>query len=817
VKPILDANNRWKREKYRLAALVGVAALSSFMVLLAAAWIISGLIEDRALTKADVLKSLTVAGLRAPDMASAMAAAASADPEAWKLTQEEADDFLRSSIFDPAEISVFNRTAAKVIGRGKDVDGHPNAVFDSGQIRRIALAGRGMLFQDLPQRVDCGDRLNDLVATNGEMHVVKRGNKLSVCGMSYEWPYFDGQKAETLVAAALHPLGKYLAYLSCSDPNCESGAIKIVDIQQRRLEAEWDLRKIKDNMQSVSFLTLGAGFVAIGGCARINSKTQSCATSAVKVFDWGQRLVNAWQVDSPKIRAIALSNRWAAFAYDDPGTASTSIEATGRIQVKRVHNLKFTGQSFKPPEDDRNCEAPGGTAERLVFSEGGRNLISVNSQGMFSVFRVENVPFQGAIRNDGIKSEDCYTVNGCTQFIAGNSFAVARDSGEFVLGYSMYQGEKLNVSETELNGEACIEFMSKGNTVELPGGKCSEAPPGFGTSKGWRTVSVSKDGKVVAAASFNMGRVWVKGSNNRFVLVEMGRSPGRVASVAVSSDGRKIAWGKEEGHVELWEVDPDKGTILSTGELDPPLPYDCVRPRIPGPFYYRVTGLVFTRPSKNEELLAAADGDGCVQGYVMGPGVTADRIWKRAARNAVLNISVDETGSWLAAGTVNGDILVWDLKSDNSSPTTIKADLPWTGSLVWLKSESNGSIILAANARWGPIGLWQLRRGLSTAVGSIPYHNILPQVWLAGRGTTALAGGDEQLFAFNLDGRLIELRPYSSEGDARRDMQRLACAQGAASALEADPRVWQQTLTGSALRNSTWIKRQIGERCLLRR
>jgi hypothetical protein len=121
-------------------------------------------------------------------------------------------------------------------------------------------------------------------------------------------------------------------------------------------------------------------------------------------------------------------------------------------------------------------------------------------------------------------------------------------------------------------------------------------------------------------------------------------------------------------------------------------------------------------------------------------------------------------------------------------------------------------MILAANARWGPIGLWQVTRAKEPETRTV-VEELVRAIWLAGRGTAALAGNENGLVALNVDGRLLEIRPYLNADEAKTDMVQLACNRAATAALEASEAVWSSVLVGTAAKKRTDMKTEFKRIC----
>jgi len=863
VQPIIESNRIWHERLYQIIAVASVAVVALSIIVFAGMQAVDAIGAASRVSREDVEDSIGLAKLAAPDVGVAVAAVVADKPEAWGfrprgaateprsavpeqpegsgLQPRGAARELRSAVFDEPEISLFGRAGSAVTALGKDVDGRPYAITAPRRVHGVSLSGTRLNLEDKQVPPGCADGSMKLVATNGELYLATSDRGVRICeAASAPRDYNDElEQGENLLAAALHPLGRYFAYVACARP-CQTARIALVDIAKKAKIKSWTLeppvraepvRTVSDKkdsdkkdsdrtdpdrmpMRDVTALTLGPGLIAVGSCGDRSSGTANhkCAESVVKVFDWDGQQLNAWSVSSPKIRAIALSDHWAAFAYDSP-TRRTGAQPgeihSGRIQLKRVRVAGPEGR-FRPPQDARNWASVGGSSDALTFADGERTIISGNDSGLLTVRRVENVPFQGAVMSDGIQQQsNCAADSQCAKLSAGQFLASARKSNEFVSSYATFP-EIENVAQSQPLLQHCLSIWTHGKDVTSPDWECRKAPKGFGNWS-WRSVSVSDDGNVVAAAGLNglsqdLGRAWIRDGSGSFKQIAHAQS-GSIA--AVSADGGRIAWGQDQGHVAIWSL--KDGTVNKIWALNPPLSYDCVRPRV-GPLSFRVTGLAFAG-GMEDQTLVVADSDGCIAGYRILPEDASEQLWTLPATGSIQTgsiqtISLDTTGSWLAAGTVNGDILVWNLNRARSEPLSIRARLPWVGSIVWLKGDKDDSMILAANARWGPVGLWEISLPKSPEK-RLDEQVLVPAIWLAGRGTAALATDGNGLFALNVDGRLLEIRPYLNADEAKKDLVHLACTRAAASAFSANETVWTGVLVGTAAGKRAEIEKEL--------
>src|SRR5262249_42059088 len=160
------SNRKWRMRRYQGVALGAVFAVVCSLAIFAAS-----VISVTRISRNDVLESLKTANKSSPDIAAALAAVFSTTAHglSWTsdLTEPEAEQALRSAVFEHAEISGFGRTLSKINKLGKDIDGHPIVIVDSGRVRTIQLSGYGIEFKEFNYRAGCEDNSSELIATNG--------------------------------------------------------------------------------------------------------------------------------------------------------------------------------------------------------------------------------------------------------------------------------------------------------------------------------------------------------------------------------------------------------------------------------------------------------------------------------------------------------------------------------------------------------------------------------------------------------------------------------------------------------------------------
>jgi hypothetical protein len=130
---------------------------------------------------------------------------------------------------------------------------------------------------------------------------------------------------------------------------------------------------------------------------------------------------------------------------------------------------------------------------------------------------------------------------------------------------------------------------------------------------------------------------------------------------------------------------------------------------------------------------------------------------------------------------------VWSLEdNDIQAPEEINTKIIWVSTIAW-RDGGNGTHLLAMNARWGPVGLWFVRRGENQRLS---VRSALPNTWLQPRGTASLAvtqNGD--VYALSSAGQLSKIGFFKTPREASNQFEDFACRLAGAS-LHADKREW---------------------------
>jgi WD40 repeat protein len=233
------------------------------------------------------------------------------------------------------------------------------------------------------------------------------------------------------------------------------------------------------------------------------------------------------------------------------------------------------------------------------------------------------------------------------------------------------------------------------------------------------TSLAGRDGKVVSVGANRQVIVWDRVRGN---AVDRFQLPvGQEAEVAVSPDGSRIAFARD-GDVVLRELTSRRDTVLDTAKAG-------------------VRRLAF---SPDGRRLAAVDDD---------LGLVVWSVERRTPRRLATlprdghSIAFDPQGRWVAVGTLDGEVMLYDLRSGQRYQLQVSLDPAPIGMVGSLAFSPDGMTLLASSSdtaivRW-ELGTFQHRflRSPDTSIGEFNglLSNVVPLVFLPD-GVTVLSG-----------------------------------------------------------------------------
>ena len=220
------------------------------------------------------------------------------------------------------------------------------------------------------------------------------------------------------------------------------------------------------------------------------------------------------------------------------------------------------------------------------------------------------------------------------------------------------------------------EQMNKGPVAELLGHRGAVTDVRFDPASDWRLTTAGYDGT---------GRVWQLPA--RTVLPSSG---GSILSAELSRDDQYLVTAENNGDLRVYNTNPKAGPADQWSELS----------RTSLNRYGQLIGASFSPDGLN--VLAAGDLSRApsVFNWQSGSHLDALNPWVRQIRTQPV-VSAD--GRRVAAGDVKGDVIVWDLESQE---ITAKLTSGGEGSLVAMLAAVPGSDWFAAASTDGTVRLW---------------------------------------------------------------------------------------------------------------
>ncbi|GAB4209007.1 MAG: hypothetical protein Fur006_68380 [Coleofasciculaceae cyanobacterium] len=238
-----------------------------------------------------------------------------------------------------------------------------------------------------------------------------------------------------------------------------------------------------------------------------------------------------------------------------------------------------------------------------------------------------------------------------------------------------------------------------------------------------------------------VGKVEEYEEYNRF-QEQKGQSAG-VLSVSLSSDGKTLASGGDDGTVMLWKLDGTKVGSLSTRSD-------------------RVYSVSF---SPDRKTLASGSGDGIVTLWELN-GTEVREVRSFPTQNArVYSVSFSPDRKTLASGSGDGTVTLWKL--DGTKVTSFsKQSLP-----VYSVSFSPDGKTLASGSGDGTVTLWELNGTEVREVRSLPTQSAgVSSISFNPKDKTLASGSlDETVTLWKLDGTKVRSFPRQNTGVSSRN------------------------------------------------
>ena len=194
-------------------------------------------------------------------------------------------------------------------------------------------------------------------------------------------------------------------------------------------------------------------------------------------------------------------------------------------------------------------------------------------------------------------------------------------------------------------------------------------------------LALSADGRCVVARSRDGLCIWTVVNDKFFVRAITRRS---VVSVAISSDGKRVASGSADGKIVVLDAE--------SGEL------------IWGPIEGHskaVTFVMFSPP--DERRVISASVDGAILVWDVGGGF-ADPCVSETHTRAIRAVSFSRCGKHIVSGSEDKTVRIWDVDSGKQLPRTFKGH---TRSVRSVSFSLNGKHVVSGSSD-GTIGIWDV-------------------------------------------------------------------------------------------------------------
>lgn len=255
-------------------------------------------------------------------------------------------------------------------------------------------------------------------------------------------------------------------------------------------------------------------------------------------------------------------------------------------------------------------------------------------------------------------------------------------------------GKRLILKREEADGDNGLGFVHRSGSTHFhwtPEGNVTKAlPPKFAPTP-VASFAVSPDGtKLLTGGRDGLVRVWnINSEKLLFEFDRVGGSP--VFAVGWNDDGRRAVTGCNDGTVLVWNT--ESGKLLAT-EKGPASPIRCARISLAG--HRVVTG----------------NDDGSLCFWELTDGATLRLVRRQAGYSgSVAQLDIDPSARFVAAGSADNSVRVWNLADGNPAGPVIKHRDHTSVWGVLVRFTPDGERLVTTGSFDSSAHLWDFRSG----------------------------------------------------------------------------------------------------------
>jgi WD40 repeat protein len=334
-------------------------------------------------------------------------------------------------------------------------------------------------------------------------------------------------------------------------------------------------------------------------------------------------------------------DRVEAVAFAPDGKRVATGGSDGRVVLWDAVTLKRLGAE----------KAAGGALHTLVFSPDGRRLAAAGADGKLTLWD-SDAGFRGGVwlpahsrpvRKLAFSPDGRRVITASDDTTAVLWEVVERDKFSRIV--RRYEGSVRRLSFVHGGRFLAVGRLRALNIVDLATGAPVTEIKGENGGE-IDTAALSADGRRAALVDEGQVSLWESPGRRDRVPAPAGGKPARLA---LSPDGRRLAIGRDDGGISVWDWEARRFLSQAAGA------------------HKRITALAF---SPDASRLASGGIEGAINLWTVGaPEQKPRRVG--SARGAVADLAFSPDGTRLAAGGDEEEIVVWDLRAAEPVATRI--------------------------------------------------------------------------------------------------------------------------------------------------